>query len=164
MSQAGDHAKTMSLTLDDFSQQLHTMADTSDQPDARVAEFARSAADTLGRGAQRLNDGGIDGLLDDVKRLARNRPAVFLLGSIAAGFAVGRLVKHSDVRGAVEQAKSEITSDSTNDSDDRAVGSPRPAALAPPAIDALGAAEGSASGPVNDPGLPDVGALGSARR
>lgn len=107
---ASEQAKTVSAKLGDFSQQLATMADSSDDPNANVAQLARSAADTLGRGARRLETGGLDGAFDDLKRLARNRPAAFLLGSVAAGFAIGRLVKHVDVRSALETAKQEVSS------------------------------------------------------
>ena len=131
-AQAAEQAKTISTTLSELSDQLSTMADTSDEPDARVAEFARSAADTLARSARRLDSGGVDGLIDDVKRFARNRPGAFLIGSIAAGFAVGRLVKYVDVHKVVEQAKSEI-SDSDESASDSV--SPRPTS---PALAAAG--------------------------
>ena len=45
----------------------------------------------------------------DAKRFARNRPGAFMLGSIAAGFAVGRLAKHANVQQVVDSAKQELT-------------------------------------------------------
>jgi len=107
-TQAADQAKTLSSTLNDVGRQLGDMADGSNEPEAQVAQLARSAADSLAQRAQRIDEGGIDGVVDDVKRFARNRPGAFLLGSVAAGFAIGRLVKHADTETAKEQAKSEL--------------------------------------------------------
>lgn len=124
-TQAAGQAKTLSATLGDLGRQLGDMADGSSEPDAQVAQLARSAADSLSQRAERIDEGGIDGVIDDVKRLARNRPGAFLLGSIAAGFAIGRLAKHADLNQAKEQAKGEIDTDrltpeleSSDDSDD----------------------------------------------
>jgi vacuolar-type H+-ATPase subunit H len=102
---ASDQTKTLSSTLGDLAGQLDTMADGSDDPKAQVAQLAKSAAGQLQKSADRLDDGGFDGLVDDMKRFARNRPGAFLLGAVATGFAVGRLAKHADLQQAGEQAK-----------------------------------------------------------
>lgn len=102
---AGEQAKALSSTLGDLAGQLDTMADGSDDPEAQVARLAKSAAGQLQKSADRLDDGGLDGLMDDMKRFARNRPGAFLLGAVATGFAVGRLAKHADLQQAGEQAK-----------------------------------------------------------
>jgi len=105
---AAEQTKTLSATISDISRQLGDMADGSNEPEAQVASLARSAADSLGQRAERLDDGGFDGMIDDAKRFARNRPGAFLLGSVAAGFAIGRLAKHADLQQAAQKAKSEI--------------------------------------------------------
>lgn len=107
-TQAAEQAKTLSSTLYDVSRQLGDMADASNEPHAQVAQLARSAADTLSQRAERINADGIDGVVQDVKRFARNRPGAFLLGSIAAGFAIGRLAKHADLQQSAQNAKDEI--------------------------------------------------------
>lgn len=107
-TQAANQAKTLSATLSDIGRQLGDMADGSNEPEAQVASLARSAADTLSQRAERIDEGGIDGVIDDIKRFARNRPGAFLLGSIAAGFAIGRLAKHADLQQVAERAKGEI--------------------------------------------------------
>lgn len=117
-TQAADQAKTLSTTLNDIGRQLGDMADSSDEPDAQVAQLARSAADMLSQRAERMNEGGIEGVVDDMKRFARNRPGSFLLGSIAAGFAIGRLAKHADLDQVKEQAKSEFGTDSLKPNSD----------------------------------------------
>lgn len=113
-TQAAEQAKSLSSTLNDFSRQLGSMADGSGEPDAQVAQLARSAADSLAQRAERLDDGGIDGVVDDVKRFARNRPGAFILGSIATGFAIGRLAKHADLKQAGQRAKGELDADSSS--------------------------------------------------
>ena len=115
--QATEQTKNLSATMRDIGDQLGGMADNSEDPEAQVAQLAKSAADTLGARAQRLEDGGLDELVDDVKRFARNRPGAFLLGSIAAGFAVGRLAKHADLQKAGEIAKSEFDTEALKPGD-----------------------------------------------
>lgn len=106
--QAAEQTKTLSSTLDDFGRQLSSMADSSEVPQAQVAQLARSAADQLSSQAERLDSGGFDGLIDDTKRFARNRPGAFLLGSVVAGFAIGRLAKHADLKQAGQHAKETV--------------------------------------------------------
>lgn len=108
-------AKTLSSTLDTAARQLGSMADAADDPDSAVAQLSRAAADQLRQRGQRLEEGGLEGLLDDAKRFARNRPGAFMLGTIAAGFAVGRLAKHANLEQAVDVAKQELTSGNAGD-------------------------------------------------
>jgi ElaB/YqjD/DUF883 family membrane-anchored ribosome-binding protein len=53
-------------------------------------EDAKAKVSTI---ADRLDDGGPQGLLDDVTDFARRRPIVFLAAAGAAGFVVGRLAR-----------------------------------------------------------------------
>ena len=55
---------------------------TSPMPVSRWSSFA-----------SRLEDRGIEGVVDDVARFARRRPGVFLLAAAGAGFVVGRFVR-----------------------------------------------------------------------
>ena len=45
-------------------------------------------------------------LLDDVKRFARQRPGVFVLGALGAGFLAGRVLRNVDTSSIAEAAKS----------------------------------------------------------
>lgn len=108
-TQVGDKTHSLASTLDSVAQQLMTMADRSDEPDSAVAQFSRTAAEQIRRSSRKLDEGGIEGLVDDGRRLARNRPGLFVLGSVAAGFAFGRLAKHADLKQAVQSAKEELT-------------------------------------------------------
>lgn len=52
-------------------------------------EAQRKVSDLAGR----LENGGTQGVIDDVTGFARRRPGLFLAGAIGAGFLVGRLVR-----------------------------------------------------------------------
>lgn len=108
-TQAESKAKDLSSTLDTAARQLATMADAADDPNSMVAQLSRTAADQLRKQGRRLEEGGLEGVATDAKRFARNRPGAFMLGSIAAGFAVGRLAKHANVKQVVDTAKQELT-------------------------------------------------------
>jgi len=108
-SQVADKTSSIASSLDGVAQQLKSMASKADDPDSPVAQLAQTAAEQIHRQGRRLDEGGIEGLLDDARRLARNRPGVFALGSVAAGFVFGRLAKHADLKQAVTSAKEELT-------------------------------------------------------
>lgn len=137
--QAQEQTRTLASTLHDVGRQLGGMADSSEQPQAQVPALARAAADRLRHQAERLDDGGLDGLVADLKRFARNRPAAFLVASAAAGFGIGRLAKHADLGEIAEQVKDEVSgaSGSSADSSDSPSDPPlepvsAPAVSAPP--------------------------------
>lgn len=125
-AQAAEQTDRLSHTLKDLSRQLGQMADSSEEPDAGVVRLVRGAADQAGETATRLDDGGLDTLVSDVTRFARQRPGVFLLGSLAAGMAVGRLARHVDVGEVGQAAKDALQSESsTNDGPDPRSSGPR---------------------------------------
>ena len=115
-AQASEQAKRLSETLGDFGRQLGDMADASPEPESQMSQLARSAAGTLSERARRMDEQGIDGAVEDVKRFARNRPAAFLLGSVAVGFAIGRLAKHADLGEIAQHAKEELDPDALKSS------------------------------------------------
>jgi hypothetical protein len=96
-SQANEQSDRLAGSLQDVGHQLRTMAEKADDPESPVTSLTRQAADTADRFASHLQDGGVDRVMDDVKRFARNRPGVFLAGALAAGFVVGRMVKAVDI-------------------------------------------------------------------
>jgi len=116
-TQASQQAKSLSATLDKFGRQLGDMAQASPEPESQMSQLARSAADTLSQRARRLDEQGIDGAIDEVKRFARNRPAAFLLSSVAVGFAIGRLAKHADLGEIADHAKQELQPDQSTSGD-----------------------------------------------
>jgi hypothetical protein len=56
--------------------------------------YVQEGADQVGDLAERVQQRGLDGLVVDIKRFARSRPVVFLMGSAVAGLAVGRLLRN----------------------------------------------------------------------
>jgi hypothetical protein len=94
-----------------MSEQLGSMARGEGPREGPVNDITRQLAGTVDRAATRLDEGGLDGALDDVKRFARQRPGLFILGAIGAGFAVGRLLKAADTHAIVDAAKSSNESD-----------------------------------------------------
>ena len=91
-TQADERAAQMSQTLRDAARQMQRMADSSGES-GMVVDLSRDAGQRIEALAQRIEHGGVDRIVADVKAAARRRPGTFLLGAVAAGFAVGRLVR-----------------------------------------------------------------------
>jgi len=105
------------------------MADT--QPGGGVAiDMGRQLADTATRAADKLETGGVDAALADLKRFARRRPGLFLMGAMGAGFAAGRLLKAADTHSLMEAAQH---------SGDDSPALPESRSLGQPSIDLRGA-------------------------
>lgn len=103
-SEASNQAARLASTLREIGGQLRSMADT--QPAGGVAvDMGRQLADTATRAADKLETGGVDATLTDLKRFARRRPGLFLMGAMGAGFAAGRLLKAADTHSLIEAAQ-----------------------------------------------------------
>ncbi|GAA1671174.1 hypothetical protein GCM10009830_16440 [Glycomyces endophyticus] len=76
-----------------FGDQLGALAEGRTEDAGPLAGYAGAAADELRRAAERVRDGGLDGVLDDTRNFARQRPALFLTAAVVAGFAAGRLLR-----------------------------------------------------------------------
>ena len=74
------------------SDQLRSMADSSETSGA-ASNLVSQAASRVGDVAGWLESRDPAGLLDDVKRFARQRPGVFIAAAAGAGILVGRLAK-----------------------------------------------------------------------
>lgn len=98
---ADEEAVRVAGGLHDFGRQLRSMADAGER--GLLTDLVRDGADRAERFAGRLDDGGLDGVLDDARRFARSRPGLFLLGAAAAGVVAGRVARNSD-RQALAQA------------------------------------------------------------
>lgn len=85
-----------------LSEQMQALTDGRPEEAGPVGDYARQAGDRLQKVASRLDEGGLDGVFDDVQGFARRRPGVFLAGAAVAGFAVGRML-----RGAQSAAQSQ---------------------------------------------------------
>lgn len=90
-TQAEEQTVRLAHTFGALADELRTMSEAGDGGTAH--DLARQASQSLDRVGARLAGDGFDGVVADLKRTARNRPGLFLLGALGAGVAVGRLVK-----------------------------------------------------------------------
>lgn len=102
--QASDGTSRAATAVDQLAGRLRALAAGDPEQAGDVRRYAQDLGDRLGGVAGRLNDRGLDGLVDDVQRFARRRPAMFLAVAAGAGFAAGRLF-----RGAKAEAESSTT-------------------------------------------------------
>ena len=77
---------------------MQALEDGRPQDAGPVAEWTGEIQQRVRQWSDRLESGGVDGVLRDLSSFARRRPLVFLGACMAAGVVVGRLVK--DAAGA----------------------------------------------------------------
>ena len=92
-TQGDTQTKRVASTLQDVGGQLRGMADGGG--DGAVAEATRKLADKSQEVAQRLEDGGMSGVGDDLRDFARRQPGLFLAAAGVAGFVVTRVLRTS---------------------------------------------------------------------
>ena len=102
-TQADEQASKVASLVGDLGGQLRTMADAGQSGPAK--DIVAAVADQADAMAQRMRDGGLDRTLQDARRLARNRPGVFLAGAALAGFVAARVARTADTE-ALKQAAS----------------------------------------------------------
>jgi hypothetical protein len=88
--QGGTQRDKLVGSLATLTDDLSSMADQA--PSGLAGDIARQAADQARALKSRLEDRDPGEILDDVRRFARQRPGVFLLGALAAGVVTGRLL------------------------------------------------------------------------
>jgi hypothetical protein len=96
-SQAQEQADRISITLLDLANELRGMADNAPDPSSSVANLVGDGARRLDDFATRLQSGGLDNVVEDLKAMARRRPGAFLAGAAAAGVVVGRVFRNVDL-------------------------------------------------------------------
>lgn len=96
--QAEQRAQHASRGLRSIADQIQALKDGRPQDAGAVAEWTGEIQQRVRHWSDRLESGGVDGVLRDLSSLARRRPLVFLGACMAAGVVVGRLVK--DAAGA----------------------------------------------------------------
>jgi plasmid stabilization system protein ParE len=92
-TQGDAQAKRAASALHNVGSQLHDMAD-SGQP-GTVTDVTRQLADKSRQVASRLEEGGVQGVGDDLRRLARRQPGLFLAAAGVAGFVVTRALRNA---------------------------------------------------------------------
>jgi hypothetical protein len=73
------------------SEQLHSMAESAEP--GVVTDLTRQLGDGLENVARTVEQGGVQGVADDLRRFARRQPGLFLVGAGVAGFVVTRLLR-----------------------------------------------------------------------
>jgi plasmid stabilization system protein ParE len=96
-TQGETQAKRAASALHDVGSQLSDMANAG-QP-GPVSDVTRQLADKSRQVASRLEEGGIDGVGDDLRRFARRQPGLFLAAAGVAGFVVTRMLRNAQSNG-----------------------------------------------------------------
>jgi len=96
--------------LQGFASQLTALADGRNAEAGALPNYLGDVEGRVRQVAQRLEQGGPQGVLDDVTDFARRKPGLFLVGALGAGFAIGRLVRS----GAAERSDPEYRPDAAD--------------------------------------------------
>lgn len=107
--QAGEQSRRAAGSVRDVGDQIRRMVDGEGAPEGPVGDLARHAADSAQRLADTLEQRRPEELLDDVRRFARQRPGMFVLGALGAGFVVGRLLRSADTSSLGDAARSAMS-------------------------------------------------------
>jgi len=108
-TQATEQTSKLAGSVREISQQLQGVSQGGTPPEGIVADIVEQAAGVTSRFAQQLESRSPEELLDDVKRFARRRPGLFLLGALGAGFAAGRVIRTVDTTSIVDSAKQAVS-------------------------------------------------------
>jgi hypothetical protein len=92
-SQGDTQARRLGGALRDTSRQLHDMADGAEP--GQVSQMTRQLAGGAERLAGRLEEGGLQGIGDDVRDFARRQPGMFLFAAGVAGFVATRVLRNA---------------------------------------------------------------------
>lgn len=106
-TEADQRTRQVGSGLHDLSHDLHQMARTNGER-TNASEYVDAIANAIDRFADRLENGGSDGMVDALRSTAERRPGSFLTGSALAGFVVGRVIRNGDRPGAATSSTSEL--------------------------------------------------------
>lgn len=106
-SQSGEQKDRLAGTLRTLGEDLDSMAGRGTP--GLASDLARQASDRVRTLGDHIESREPAELLDDVRRFARNRPGTFLLGALAAGVVVGRLVRGTADGIAAAEAAGPVT-------------------------------------------------------
>lgn len=79
--------------LHGFSDKLQALQEGRTQDAGALADYLEEARSRVDDAAQRIDDLGLSGLLDETRRFARRRPGSFLGAAAVAGLVVGRIAR-----------------------------------------------------------------------
>jgi len=92
--EADKQTHTLSDSMRRVADDLRAMAQaTSDE--TMAADYVGRIGRSLSTVADRLDDGGIDGALGEMRQVARRHPGLFLTGAAMSGFTMARVLRHA---------------------------------------------------------------------
>lgn len=113
-AEAGQHQ--VADEADALSDAIDAAASSLDDHDREgLARYARELSSNLASAAGQLEGRSVDELAKDAKRLARNNPALFMLGSIGVGFGLSRFFKASSERDHHDEGNAYRTDNTVQD-------------------------------------------------
>jgi hypothetical protein len=159
--QASDGTSRAAGAVDQLAGNLRALADGNAEQAGELRRYARDLGDRLGGVAGRMQERGLDGLVDDVQNFAHRRPGLFLAAAAGAGFAAGRLF-----RGAKADADSSEGAGSSGNGHGGDIGL---AAVGPQGSTGVaGSSQGASGGPTTappaEPGPAPVAPIDEQRR
>jgi hypothetical protein len=99
-AQASQQTERAAEGLRSLAGQVRALAEGRASEAGIAGDYARRLGERVSEVADRMERGGLDGVLGDVRRFARRRPGTFLVGAAAVGFAAGRLLRAGAAQGA----------------------------------------------------------------
>jgi hypothetical protein len=122
-----DLRETAAGNVDRLAESVQAAASRLAEDDvAHMSEYISRLADGMGRFSSSLREKSGDELLRDIGRLARENPALFVTGSIAIGFGLGRFARAS--QHSTQSSQSSQLQDSATGSDGSSTWSSQPTA------------------------------------
>lgn len=105
---AGTQVSQLASALGSLSAELDDMAGAS-RGDGVLAMLARDGSTAMQSLSDRLERGGVEGVMADVRGVARRRPVVFLAGAFAVGLLAGRITRSADLHSVTDAARDQLS-------------------------------------------------------
>ena len=100
-----ERGQQLASRLDSWAQQMRALSEGRVDEAGELRSWMQQAQQRMEGYASSLRERGPDGLLQDVRRFARRRPAVFLLAAGVTGFAIGRMVRSGAMNGSQQSPR-----------------------------------------------------------
>ena len=91
--QAQQQTDALGGVIGTLGERVHALADGDLDRAGPVGDYVQRIAGQVDGIADKVDQLGFDGMVDEVQRYARRKPGAFLLGAAVAGFAVSRLAR-----------------------------------------------------------------------
>lgn len=108
--QVQQRSQQLSTSLEGLAGQLRSLRSGRPEEAGSLHHYLVDAEQKVSGWAQRLQEGGPDMVLRDVRTFARRKPGTFLLAALGAGFVAGRMVRVGAAAAHDQQQSSGMTS------------------------------------------------------